>query len=90
MEKYPNKIVKMVANALIGMIDNNVLGDNGCEGFVGWCEDGDIFDGTEEEVELATELMRKVADKVDDLTYGWMNTDGFGMNEGNKEERYGD
>ena len=80
MEKYPKEVIKAVTNAVIGMYINNVDNEYGCEGFRGWCEDGDMFYQCldEEKAKMATELMEEIADKVDDLTYGWLNIDGFG------------
>lgn len=82
MNKYSNKVTKMVVSQVINMWENNVISDNGCEGFVGWCEDGDVFEGTDAEIEQATALMKEVADKVDELTYNAFNTDGYGSNKG--------
>ena len=82
-KKYSKKVVKMVTEQVINMWENNVLRDCGCEGFVGWCEDGDVFEGNEDEVKDATELMELVAPQVDNITYGFLNTDGFGYCEEN-------
>ena len=82
MEKYTNKVTRMVVSQIINMLDNNVLRGCGCEGFTGWCEDGDVFEGTEQDIADATELMEEVAPAVDELTYKFLNCDGFGKNLG--------
>ena len=75
MEEKPFKeqeAVQMVTAALIGMLENNVLLGFGTEPFEGWCEDGDIFEGSEFEDECIA-LMHKVAPIVDKLTYDFLN-----------------
>lgn len=64
-------VVVAVTQVLIAMLENNIISDNGVEGFVGWCEDGDIFD--EDSHEKCVELMRKVAPLIDELTYKFLN-----------------
>lgn len=70
------RAVYLVAEQIINMLVNNVLHDNGTESFEGWCEGGDVFfygDVTEQEVEAATGLLKKVAPVVDELTYNYIN-----------------
>lgn len=64
-------VVIAVTQVLIAMLENNVISDNGTESFVGWCEDGDIFD--EDSHEKCVELMHKVAPLIDELTYDYLN-----------------
>ena len=64
-------VVIAVTQVLIAMLENNVINDNGVEGFEGWCEDGDIFD--EDSHEKCVELMREVAPLIDELTYKFLN-----------------
>ena len=56
MPENKKKIVKVVTEQVIAMLDNNVLNGYGTEGFMGWLEDGDVFANsderlTEEEIE---------------------------------------
>ena len=75
MEMYSHKVMCLVLGQIINMYENNVFRRNGNESFVGWCENGDVFyqnpELTEEEVNDCIELMNKVADKVDDLTFSF-------------------
>jgi hypothetical protein len=64
-------VVIAVTQVLIAMLENNVISDNGTESFVGWCEDGDIFD--EDSHDKCVELMHKVAPLIDELTYDYLN-----------------
>lgn len=70
--KSRKEVIKNVVEQIINMLNNNVLGENGSESFVGWCEDGDVFEeihlesGTMEE---HIEIMNRLADKVDDLSW---------------------
>lgn len=78
MPENKKKIVKVVTEQVIAMLDNNVLNGYGTEGFMGWLEDGDVFANsderlTEEEIEEATELARKIAPTIDELTYNYLN-----------------
>ena len=70
--------VKIITEQVIGMLENNVLHDGGCEGFIGWLEGGDVFFhngyNTEEIKELMA-LAREVAPTVDALTFGWLHTE---------------
>lgn len=64
-------VVIAVTQVLIAMLENNIISDNGVEGFEGWCEDGDVFD--EDSHDKCVELMHKVAPLVDELTYKYLN-----------------
>ena len=65
----------MVAEQIIGMLENNVLQECGMESFIGWVEDGstfsDTYDGekTEEEINEAIELAKEIASIVDELSW---------------------
>jgi hypothetical protein len=76
--KYKEETIKKVTEAIIGLLENDILQENNIEGFEGWCEDGDIFDDDEE----AIALMKEVAPFVDDLTYKGLCKDGqfWGVN----------
>ncbi len=64
-------VVIAVTQHYINMLYNNVIEDNGVESFIGWCEDGDIFD--EDSHDKCVELMREVAPLIDELTYKFLN-----------------
>lgn len=64
-------VVIAITQHYINMLYNNVIEDNGVEGFEGWCEDGDIFD--EDSRDKCVELMHKVAPLIDELTYKFLN-----------------
>lgn len=67
------KAKMMVAEQIVGMIENNILNECGMESFMGWLEDGDVFFNadcyTDEEVEEATKFAREIADIVDTLSW---------------------
>lgn len=72
---YSKEAKKMVAEEIIGMIDNDILAGNGMESFMGWVEDGDTFyvtyEGvyTEEQIEEAIKLAREIADDLDNFLW---------------------
>ena len=67
--RYSQEEVKrLVTEQIINMMDNDILRDNGIEEFVGWCENGEVFDYDKD----CIELMHKVADFVDNLTYNFL------------------
>ena len=70
---YSLKAKIMVAEQIIGMIESNILEENGMESFMGWIEDGDVFDNadcyTGEEIEEATRLARAISPFVDELSW---------------------
>lgn len=80
MKSYSKAAKKMVAEQIIGMLENNVLHECGMESFIGWLEDGgtffDTYDGvkTEEEINEATELARTIAPIMDEISWA-LNTD---------------
>jgi hypothetical protein len=65
----------MVAEQIIGMIENNILAENGMEAFVGWIEDGDTFyvsyedANTEEQIKEAIKLAREIANDLDSVLW---------------------
>lgn len=73
MYSLKTKAKFMVAEQIIGMIENNILGENGMESFMGWLEDGAVFDNadcyTDEEIAEATALAKRIQDRVDDLAW---------------------
>ncbi len=71
MTEEQKAVVIAVTGQVINMLENNVIEDNGVESFIGWCEDGDVFD--EKNYEECVALMRKVAPLVDELTYNFLN-----------------
>ena len=70
---YSEKVKKMVAEQIIGMFENNVLGECGMESFMGWLEGGDAFYNadayTDEEIEQATQLAKEIAPMVDEVSW---------------------
>ena len=71
---YSREAKKMVAEQIIGMLENNVLNECGMESFIGWVEDGGTFDVSypdqpEEIVEEAIALAYHIASKVDELSW---------------------
>ena len=65
--------VRKVTEQLINMLYNNIICDNGTEGFEGWCEDGDVFSDKPEYEKECIALMKEVAPIIDGLTYGHLN-----------------
>ena len=63
MATNKNSDIKKVVGVLIDMLHNNVLNDNGTESFVGWCEDGDVFDN-----ENQVKIMHQLAPYIDTLS----------------------
>lgn len=70
---YSNKAKRMVAGQIINMLENNILNDNGGEGFIGWLEDGDVFYNaecyTDEEINEAMELAKEIAPALDEISW---------------------
>lgn len=70
---YSKKVKQMVAEQIVNMLSNNVLGGNGFESFIGWLEDGDVFfaaeEYTDEEIDQAMELAREITDNLDDISW---------------------
>ena len=70
---YSKKAKIMVAEQIVGMIENNVLNENGGESFIGWLEDGDVFFNadcyTDEEINEAMKLAHEIAPLVDELSW---------------------
>lgn len=65
---------QIITAQIINMLENNILNGYGNEGFIGWCENGDIFldaypHESEEFINELCQLMRDVAPIVDKLTY---------------------
>jgi len=79
-KQYSKSAKQMVAEQIIGMLENNVLQECGMESFIGWVEDGgtffDTYDGekTEEEINEAIELAKKISPMIDALSWE-LNTD---------------
>ena len=72
--------VKIITEQVIGMLENNVLQDGGCEGFIGWLEGGDVFFHAGFSQEDTAELMglaREIAPTVDKLSFSWLHTEEF-------------
>lgn len=70
---YSLKAKIMVAEQIVGMLENNVINECGMESFIGWLEDGDVFFNadsyTEEEINEAMKLAREIAPIVDELSW---------------------
>ena len=66
------EIKRIIAEQIINMWENNILHDNGFEGIVGWLEDGDLFIQAgydEEETNEIMEVVKRIQDRVDDLSW---------------------
>lgn len=66
------EIKKVIAEQIGNMWENNILRENGFEGIVGWLEDGDALINagyTEEETEGIMAVVRRIQDRVDDLSW---------------------
>ena len=74
-KQYSKSAKQMVAEQIIGMLENNVLRECGMESFIGWVEGGstffDTYDGekTEEEIKEAIELANEIAPMIDELSW---------------------
>lgn len=68
-----DKVKIRIASEICNMLNNNIILRNGNETFKGWCEDGDIFAGDENEEELIA-LMEQVCQYVDKITYDYLMT----------------
>lgn len=70
---YSKKAKIMVAEQIVGMIENNALNECGMESFIGWLEDGDAFYNadcyTDEESDEAMRLAHEIAPLVDELSW---------------------
>ena len=72
------EVRQAVAEQLINMIENNIIEENGGESFVGWCQDGEVFElqGLKQEnVAKCMALVEKIAPMVDDITLNYLNID---------------
>ena len=68
--------IMAITEQVIGMLENNVLQENGSETFVGWLEDGEVFINngyTEQETKEIMDLVNELAPAVDNLTFGWLH-----------------
>jgi len=72
---YSKEAKQMVAEQIMGMLENNVLQGCGMESFEGWLEDGDTFyvtyEGkyTEDQIKEAIRLATEISEKVDELSW---------------------
>ena len=73
---YSKEAKQMVAEQIMGMLENNVLQGCGMESFMGWLEDGDAFYNvincetyTDEQIEEAIALAKEIASTVDELSW---------------------
>ena len=70
---YSLKAKIMVAEQIVGMIENNAINECGMESFMGWLENGDVFFNadcyTDAEIEEATKFAREIAPLVDELSW---------------------
>lgn len=66
--------IKAVTGQLVNMLINDVINNNGIEGFEGWCADGEVFEDLHGEYfEEAMRLVKEIAPIVDTLTYNHLN-----------------
>lgn len=69
-----NVAIKAVTGQLVNMLINDVLNNNGLEGFEGWCADGEVFEDLQGEYfDEAMRLAEEIAPLVDTLTYNHLN-----------------
>ena len=76
-EQIEKKARIQVTNALISMLVNDIVEDNGIESFVGWCEEGDIFSEEKNDAvqKRCIEIMNEIGSAVDKLTYNYLAID---------------
>lgn len=71
--QYTDKVRKMVAGQVIALLDNTIIQNYDGESFMSWLENGKLYantyEATEEEIEAATELSKKVSESVDLLVW---------------------
>lgn len=66
--------IKAVTGQLVNMLVNDILHNNGIEGFEGWCADGEVFEDLHGEYfDEAMRLVKEIAPIVDTLTYNHLN-----------------
>lgn len=63
--EFSKETKQKVTEQIINMLTNNILEEQGGEPFVGWCEDGEVFDWDKD----CIALMHKVAKIVDSLSW---------------------
>lgn len=76
--QYSDDVVKAVTQEVCNMWYNNVINEYGSEGFLGWCNDGEVYEGyfdNETDIESAMQLSKDISEMVDDLTYKYLNLD---------------
>ena len=73
---YSKEAKQLVAEQIMGMLENNVLQECGMESFMGWLEDGDAFYNvincetyTDEQIEEAIALAKEITPMVDELSW---------------------
>ena len=73
---YSKEAKQLVADQIMGMLENNVLYQCGMESFMGWLEDGDAFynainceNYTNEQIAEAIRLSTEIAPMVDELSW---------------------
>ena len=76
MKSYSKAAKKLVAEQIIGMLENNVLQGCGMESFMGWIEDGDALyntitaeEYTDEEIEEAIKLAQEITPMLDEVSW---------------------
>ena len=73
---YSLKAKIMVAEQIVGMLENNVINECGMESFIGWLEDGDAFyntdyaeNYTDEQIEEAIALAKEITPLIDEISW---------------------
>lgn len=69
------EVIQAVTGQIINMLDNNILGEQGNEHFVDWCQQGEVFDDGEHDeafIQDCMELVKKVSPLIDKLTYEYL------------------
>lgn len=74
MEREKDYAIREITIQILNMMYNNIIEDYGNESFIGWCEDGAIFERSDtnyskEQLDELENAMHKIAPLVDKLTY---------------------
>ena len=74
MKHFAKNIVLAVAEQFANMFSNDILAENGGESFIGWLEDGEVFElngMTEEEINECMEFAKLVTPQIDNAMWAF-------------------